>query len=278
MKVLVSTDGSAVSWTAAAHAARFARVAGADLVFTRILDPLIDVGSVLDVDLKAAVAKVAAEWRSSLEAEITRRGYSGEARIDILTRGTDIHDALIAAAADTGAGLIAMHSRGHGALRHAILGSVAMGVLGRTTLPLMVTGAAVADPDAGDGYRIALMSDGSDAATSIANAVATLIAGTPIALSLGQCVDGKVTPASAEAHLGELRALFPADMQAEIVSHERPPKQDLPDAIVAAATEVGAQAIALSSQGHGALRHLIAGSVALDVVSRSPLPVILARA
>ncbi|MGK2964786.1 MAG: universal stress protein [Tepidiformaceae bacterium] len=278
MKVLVSTDGSLVSWTAAAHAARFARVAGADLVFTRILDPLIDVGSVLEMDLKAAVAKVSAEWKSALEAEIARHGYSGDARIDILPRGTDIHDALIAAATGVGAGLIAMHSRGHGALRHAILGSVAMGVLGRTTLPLMLTGAAAAEPDYGDGYRVAVMSDGSESATSIATAVAGLIAGTRTAVTLGQCVDRKTPVAAAEAHLGQLQAALPAGTPVEITAYERGDRQDLPGAIIAAAAEAGAQAIALSSQGHGALRHLIAGSVALDVVSRSPLPVILARA
>ncbi len=48
-------------------------------------------------------------------------------------------------------------------------------------------------------------------------------------------------------------------------------------AIVQAAKEHGAEYIVMSTRGESAIRHLVMGSVALDVVAHSPVPVVLVR-
>jgi nucleotide-binding universal stress UspA family protein len=50
---------------------------------------------------------------------------------------------------------------------------------------------------------------------------------------------------------------------------------DLPTAIVGKAAEVGADLIVMGTHGRTGLSHLIAGSVAEDVIRQSPLPVLV---
>jgi nucleotide-binding universal stress UspA family protein len=47
-------------------------------------------------------------------------------------------------------------------------------------------------------------------------------------------------------------------------------------AIVRAAQEYEASAIAMATHGHSVVRHLVAGSTALRVLRQSPLPVLMA--
>ncbi|NUQ56718.1 MAG: universal stress protein [Dehalococcoidia bacterium] len=51
----------------------------------------------------------------------------------------------------------------------------------------------------------------------------------------------------------------------------------VPDTILSVAEDTHADLIAMSTHGHGAMRHLLAGSVALDVLGHSPVPLILVR-
>ncbi len=51
----------------------------------------------------------------------------------------------------------------------------------------------------------------------------------------------------------------------------------LTDAIVAAIRDHGAEYVVMSTRGESAIRHLVMGSVTLDVVAHSPVPVVLVR-
>ena len=56
-----------------------------------------------------------------------------------------------------------------------------------------------------------------------------------------------------------------------------PPGAGIDTAIIEAAKELGADAIASATHGHSARRHLIAGSTALGVARLAPVPVILVK-
>ena len=49
------------------------------------------------------------------------------------------------------------------------------------------------------------------------------------------------------------------------------------DEIIATATELNADLICMATHGESALRHFVAGSTALDVLSKSPCPLLLVR-
>lgn len=274
MKILTTTDGSEVSWAVVPHAAAFARATGGSLTVVRVLDPLVDLGSVLDVDLSAAAARLSAEWEAALRAELARRGIEADVLVHRLERGVDVHRAIARVAEEMGAGMIAIHARGTGALRHALLGSVAMGVLGKAAVPVMVTGAHAAAPPAPGPYCIAVTTDGSPASASIMPHIARLAAEAP-ALRFVLMRVAEQGETTAVAALEALREELPATAHVELRAGQK--TADVAARIIELAIESGADAIAMASHGHGALRHLIAGSVALEVLGRSPLPVILAR-
>lgn len=240
----------------------------------RVLDPLVDVGSELAVKLDEAVARVSAEWEAQLRAELVRRQIEARVIVHRLKLGVDVHDAIARRAEEEGADMIAIQARATGAIRHILTGSVAMGVVGKTRLPVMITGPQVSAPTSDSVYRIAVTSDGSDASAGIIPHVARLCEGNPQieVVLLGVAEDGQ---ADAQAALESLGAQFPAGTTVDVRTGAR--TRDVPERILELAAAAEADAIAMASHGHGALRRLIAGSVALAVLGRSPLPVILAR-
>jgi hypothetical protein len=115
-------------------------------------------------------------------------------------------------------------------------------------------------------------------------ALAPLLAGTVARVSLLRVCElrsGRAGPEAeierATAQLESLWPLLPPEVKGEVHCRVCPHQEDISTAIVAGARELGADAIALSTHGESALRHLLAGSVALSVLELSPLPVILSR-
>lgn len=285
MNILVTTDGSERSYDVLPHVERFASQLGGSVTLLRILNPLIDVGGEVDVDLEAACSRVARAWEGEMAAVLRRYGIVGETLVVLLQRGEDVHEAVLRVGGAREAALIAMHSRGSGALRHALLGSVAMGVLGHSTTPLLLIGANAAQPASAPGYHIVATSDGSPASTAVLKALGPLVAGTLARVSLLRIVElrsGRASPEveiqAATAQLESLKALLPEGVAGEVCCRTCKHDEEVAGAIVAAARELKADAIALSTHGESALHHLLAGSVALSVLERAPLPVILSRA
>jgi len=286
INILVTTDGSQPSRRVLPHATRLAAACGGRITLTRVLNPMIDLAGELATRVDAASARVAEEWRTALEGSLaaSASGVEGTGLVAIQQRGEDTHDTILRAAAEQEAAIIAIHSRGAGALRHALLGSVAMGVLGGSARPVMLTGEHVEAPSRAGTYRLLMTSDGSASSLAIVRSLPPLIAGKDVAIKLVRVCEprsGRPGPEaeqeSCRQQLESVRRLLPTGIPCECdcaaAAHEQPTAQ----AIVEAAISADVDAIAMATHGHGALHHLLAGSVALDVLARASLPVILAR-
>ena len=285
MNILVTTDGSGPSRRVLPHAARFAAACDGRLTLARVLNPLVDLAGEFATTTDAAAKRFTEAWESDLGGVLTEAGVQGTPLVPVQAHGEDAHDAILRVAAEIEADVRAMHSRGIGVLRHALLGSVAMGVLGHSARPVLLTGEHVENPSGQGPYRLMITSDGSAASLDIVRALLPLMAGRGVVVKLVRVFEprsGRASPgAEHEAcrnQLEKVRLEHFAGLDVEglvpVAGHE----QAVAETIIETAADLGVDAIAMSTHGHGALRHLLAGSVALDVLARSPLPVFLARA
>ncbi|MFN0147478.1 MAG: universal stress protein [Dehalococcoidia bacterium] len=272
MQLLVTTDGSERSFRVFPHAARFAKATGASVTLARALDPLIDCGGELAVKLDAAIERVSNRWREELAAAAAARGLEAEVAIWTHVHGEDTAGCLERMIAGHGFDILAMETRGAGAVRHALFGSVAMRVLGHAKLPVMVTGPEATSPPTGDGYNVLATTDLSAGAGAVFPLLKDLAARPGLAVTLAH-VAATGEAADARAALERVRDGLAAPVAIEV--REVPPGAGIDTAIIAEAATIGASLIVMATHGHSALRHLVAGSVALGVVSRAPVPVLL---
>lgn len=285
MKLLVTTDGSERSLRVLSHAALFARSLGAELVLSRVLDPRQDIASDRSPRVKEAVANVSAQWRADMEMLLKTRGIDGSVHIAIREGAMDIGKCVVAAAQEVGAALIAMDTRGRGALRQALFGSVAMSVLGNSHVPVMVTGDRVGEAaERATPYHMVVTDDGSaGAAQTVRDLTPLLIPGRVRVTLLNIYERGATGPGrhesaeAAQAHLETLRAQVPAGVESAVHVEEVTRLGGIDTAITEYAVREGANAIVSATHGHSAARQLIAGSTALGAVRQSPIPVILER-
>ncbi len=284
--ILVTNDGSQQALRALPHAALLAGNAGADLILLRVLDPDAELTHVAARDRPAVIRALVTGWQAELTELLANREIRGRAEVRILGEAERLSDAVVSAAQEHDALLIAMHSRGAGAIRHALLGSVALGVLGGTSLPVMLTGPHAADPPAihREGYRLIITSDGSPASDIVVISMAPVLAaidGHVRLLHICELRSGRPAPetevALANRHLEGIRKILPPTLQSEVETAVCCDACTVANDILRAAERYRADAIALSTHGHSALRHLIAGSNALDLLSQSPVPLILTR-
>lgn len=268
--LLATTDGSADSLRVLPHAAAFARAAALRLLLLRVVPP--------------AEARSRENLLRELEEALMAAGAQGEPRLEAGDR-LRVPEVVMRVAAATGAGLLAMTTRGHSLLHH-LHGSAAMEVLARGGLPVMLTGvAAAAQPAAGEPYRLLVTSDGSAASARVLPALAPLLARGRFQVTLLRVHEmeprGEGEEAAVRAcfeQLEGLRTLLPAGLAVETKVREIPRLAGVDSAILEEAERLGAAAIAISTHGHTAARHLIMGSTALAVLSRAPLPLIMVRA
>lgn len=285
MKLLVTTDGSERSLRVLPHAALFARSLGAEIVLSRVLDPRQDLASDRSTRVRDAVTNVSAQWKAELEGLMTAREIAGTVHIAVREGATDIGDMVVATANEVGAALIAMDTRGRGALRQALFGSVAMSVLKNANVPVMVTGDRVGEPaERATPYHLVVTDDGSPgAAQTVQDLASILIPGRVRVTLLNVYEQGATGPGrhesaeAARAYLETLRTHVPAGVQSAVHVEEVTRLGGIDTAITEFAMREGANAIASATHGHSARRQLIAGSTALGAVRQSPIPVILER-
>lgn len=283
MKIIVCTDGSERSMAILPHAARLARALGAEIVLTRVLDPRVDAASVVMPKLDEAVAIVQAKWEDDLQSRLARNGIDGSVVVPHREWSKEVADAIHGAADEQGAVMIAMASRGAGALRHALLGSVAMGVISKAAVPVMTVGGADEEPSSSGEYHLVVTSDGSADSRSVFAGLAALLVPGKVRVTLLEVVvprSGEPSQAAEErcrVYLQSLLSRLPAGVPSAVAVRVVPLGAGVDTAISVTAQELGADAIAMATHGHSARRHLVAGSIALGVVANGKLPVILVK-
>ncbi|MGE3074694.1 MAG: universal stress protein [Dehalococcoidia bacterium] len=279
MKILVCTDGSELSLAVLPHARRLADALNAEITLVRVLDSRTDAASEVTARLDDAVAAVRTDWEADLRTILATAGIEGAVTVPIRQWGKDTADAVLHLAKETGADLIAIATRGTGALRHALLGSVAMGVISKTNLPVL-TVAGSPGVRAGNGpYHIVVTTDGSPDSRSVFAALGPILVPGKTRVTLLEIIREKAAETADDARhrLHDLVDRFPRGV--EVTAHVRavPESANIAASIIDAATELHADAIASATHGHSAARHLVAGSTALGVVGSAGMPVILVK-
>jgi nucleotide-binding universal stress UspA family protein len=185
----------------------------------------------------------------------------------------------------TDAAVLALDSRGHGALRHVLHGSVMHDLLRDTDRLLLVSGPNV-DPPAPEAmpYRILITNDGSPASEAVLRALAPLLMAGRFEATLLRVHehepgghDDVAAIAACEYELARARQLLPASLAVTTMVREIPRGAGVDTAIIEKALEISAQAIAMSTHGMSARNHVMMGSVATTMLGRSPVPLLLAR-
>jgi nucleotide-binding universal stress UspA family protein len=283
MAILVTTDGSPRSLEVLGHAAAFARATGNSLHLFRVLDPLLDV-EISTQPAADAIAAVSQRWQDEMSAQMSALGVAGDTSVRVLPSGRKVHNVICRAATELGADMIALSSHGAGLIRHTVLGSVAMGVVGETELPLMVAGPKAEAAAPGDPYRVVVGNDGSDASGTMLRALAALPGVGRLNVVLLRVVEPRVGDrgdaaerSAAERELRELRTAFADGMEVRTVVERLRQLERIDHAIIRKAEELKADAIALTTHGYTRARHLFAGSVTVGALQHSRLPLIVVR-
>jgi len=290
-KVLLATDGSQEAELAAKAAVSLAQKTGSELHVVHVLAWPLDTHdpSSFEPEVRRQLEKVT---RTRLEEAVSRiEGLGGALEGSHLGLGRPDAE-IIAKAEEIGAGLIVMGSRGFGAMRRVLTGSVSDSVVRHAHCPvLVVRGEPVVFPT-----KILLATDGSEEAELAASTTADLARGTGSELHLVYVEPvnyiyeaggwGTVLPdlpaqldqgaeERAEARLHE-QAQKLREAGAEIV--EAHARVGYPDAeIVGLAGKLGAGLVVLGSRGLGPLRRALMGSVSSSVVHHAHCPVLVVR-
>ena len=281
MSVLATTDGSEESLAILPHASRLSAAIGEELILLRVLDPLIDARSVVAPSLQQAVSQVSAQWEKELEGILATRGIAGAGHVAARVHGEETHDTVHHAAERLEASVIATHSHAGGKLRRAFLGSNTMAMLAKRGVPLLASGPAVAAPVDGSRYHVFFTTDGSPAAESALASFQPLLHEAGAHVTLWQALVAAGAPQdedAAGARLEILSGQLPSGVTSEIRVAPAVAPGEVASLLVREAVACGATAIGMSTHGHSARYHLVAGSVAIAVLGQSPLPVLLARA
>jgi nucleotide-binding universal stress UspA family protein len=267
--VLATTDGSAHSHRVLPHAALLAEALGCRVALLEVVEDGEDAG----------------EIESALQGTLSRLGIDGAVVAEKPGEDEEVAAAILRVARQQDAAVLALDSRGHGALRHVLHGSVMHDLLRDTDRLLLVSGPNV-DPPAPEAmpYRILITNDGSPASEAVLRALAPLLTAGRLEATLLRVHehepgghDDVAAMAACERELAQARQLLPASLAVTTLVREIPRGAGVDTAIIEKALEVNAQAIAMSTHGMSARNHVMMGSVATTMLGRSPVPLLLAR-
>jgi nucleotide-binding universal stress UspA family protein len=267
--VIVTTDGSVHSHRVLPHAALLALA----------LDTSLSLVSIVEAD---DVARAEADLKDTL----WRLGIAGEVMAQAAVDKEDTAAAILRLARERDAAVLALDSRGHGALRHLLHGSVAHDLLRRADRPMMICGPNL-EPAPGRvaPYRIVITNDGSKAAEAIVLALGPLLSPRRFEVTLlrihehepaGQ--DEAAALEACERELQRVREMLSPELPVTKLVRSVPRGAGIDTAIIEEALRVNAQAIGMSTHGMTASRHVLMGGLATLMLGRSALPLILARA
>lgn len=281
MNVVVATDGSDHSLRVLPHAEILAKALGSEVDLVRVIEQQ-------DIDRSggddgAAIERARSRIAAEMETDLKRFGIRAGVRVVVAPPGEDPAGTLLSIGSRSA--ILALHSRGRGGIARILHGSVALNVLKQVSQPIMLGGPELlAPPAAGETYRLLVTTDLSSDADDALEGIAPLLEHGGFDVTLlyvhlhaPQGVDNEALKAERLEVLGGKRALLPASAAVNVVLREIPIGGGIDTAIMEAAQELGAQAIAMSTHGHSARHHLLMGSVALSILGRSRLPLIVVR-
>lgn len=284
MRILIGVDGSPEADVACEFVERRTWPEGTGASLIGVVERLIDM-----TDLASAST-------SRAESDVSELGVVLEARADALRRHgliVETHvetgwpaDVLVDRAAESFVDLIVVGSRGRGPVASAVLGSVSAHLVDHARCPVLV----VRSPEA---TRMLLATDGTPSSLRIPRVLAAwgnAFRGLPVEVISVAPRDGFITPWSstsedeesgdhAELAVHEGIAAEVADEMMELGWHSAAVARagDPGRQIVSAGLEWGADLIVTGSRGISALRRLVDGSVAHDVLFHARSSVLVMR-
>jgi nucleotide-binding universal stress UspA family protein len=142
-RILVTTDGSALSKKAVASAIELAAITGAELIAVRVIhrntQSYFD-GSI-NIDPNES-ARIEAHWADEAQKTVDAVRKLGEAKSvkvkALVVKSNVISEAIIAAAKKNKADLIVMASHGRRGIKRVLLGSETQNVLTHSEIPVLV--------------------------------------------------------------------------------------------------------------------------------------------
>jgi nucleotide-binding universal stress UspA family protein len=289
--IIVPTDFSALSQSAAARAVTLARLDGASIHLVHAVRfPLVV--APYQVSVPAAV------WEGVRNAaqkklEEARKAIEGKAGQTVTAEIADSSDAVRAiedAAKAHGADLVVMGTHGPGGLKHAFLGSVAERTLRTIDRPVL---AVKEDPAKAEEpiTRILLAVDfsvHSDRAVEVAAGLGKRLPATvdvihafdlprdyiPYASPFGMELEQKIQTSASEG-LESVHERF-KESQLPVTLHSR---RGHPSVVIAeVAEEIGCQLIVMGTRGNSGLSHVLLGSVAERTLRMAPCSVLAVKA
>jgi nucleotide-binding universal stress UspA family protein len=294
-RIVVGVDGSPGSRAALRHALIAAGRRGADLdvVSSYKLELYYAGGAPLDVPNVAAIQKDYEGRAQALVTEVQDELASSSAAesrdVGITVSVSSAPAARALLDRSEGAALLVVGSRGRGAVRSALLGSVALHCVTHATCPVVVvhatgdvarTGSVVVGVDGSEGSRAALAA-AVDEAVRMGADVDVVAAYVPT--DYWTDLTAVVVPAEEEIRSDldqRTRRLVE-----EVLAHRREQEGALPavrtEVHVGSAADVlidrarTADLLVVGSRGRGAFRGLLLGSIALRCAMRAPCPVMV---
>ncbi|MDO8249307.1 MAG: universal stress protein [Rhodoferax sp.] len=142
-KILVATDGSKLSKKAVEAASRLAADFDAVLTIVRVVPPyaksFFDGSSILSIKEMTAIEK---EWadkaQESLDQLLKTTVDKHISANTVITKSSNVSDALLKVAKKSKAELIVMASHGRGGIKRVLLGSETLQVLTHSEIPVLV--------------------------------------------------------------------------------------------------------------------------------------------
>lgn len=295
--LLVPIDGSADSARALPAAAALARRSGARLHLALVHDPSAFIPFVPgEVSVPVYDAEVEREFRQRddrlLRDTVASLAAAGVAAEGTLLEGTVV-EALVEHARAIAADLVVMATHGRGGFTRLRLGSVTTAFLHHTPAPVFLVRSSAEDVPAGlPAGPLLVTLDGSPFAEAILPHARTFAE----AAGMGMALTGVVVPHAvpmapfgAEAlladpsvleaeeeglarYLSRMAATCPAGTTAHAVTD-----MAVARAIIDEAARQRAGALAIATHGRGGLTRLVLGSVADEVLTHAPIPMLVHR-
>lgn len=283
-KIVVPLDGSDIAEAVIPFAAEIASKSGGELVLVTAVQQVGVWDATLTLQVMDRESQIAKEYLEATQKAVSAKG----AQVSTKIVSGDAADAVLAAADEIGADMLAISTHGRSGLARWLFGSTATHILDRAKVPLLVLRPKEGEDKGAPGpvvKKILVPLDGSEVAQSILPVVedfaktmgATLVlyhAVAPLAAypgfemagasAIGQVVDDLqaqaneiLTRAAREVKSRGVEATIAVNLNTAV------------DGIIQAGDELGVDLIAISTHGRGGLGRMVLGSVADGVIRRS---------